>query len=222
MKPEIINTTVVVVASQHNPSILHPAFLKSEEIVPADWERAEPPVCTPVFSSVKYKNNITFIVEASRLQVRDEKPIEDTDFFRTSSLAIKYVEKLPHVSYSAVGFNVNAFIEHLDPDIFLKDMFLKTGFWNDNNTKPASIGLQLVYPIGNGHFRLSCNAGKIKPPDMEEREGVLLSANFHADIHEEDKIKRIEKIKESILCFPEHYNYFIEFSEEIFNLKVKQ
>jgi len=213
---------VVVVANQHNPSILHPAFLESEKIVPADWKLAEDPVCTPVFASVKYKNNIAFIVEAPRLQIRDEKPTGDTDFFRTSNLAIKYVEKLPHVSYSAVGFNVYAFIEHLNPDIFLTDMFLKTGFWNDNNTKPESIGLRLVYPIENGHFRLSCNAGKIKPPDIEEKEGILLNANFHTDIHEESKTKKIEQIKESISCFPEHHNYFIKFSEKIFNLKAKQ
>jgi hypothetical protein len=36
---KIINTTIVVAAEAHNPTILHPAFLRAEKIVPRDWEQ---------------------------------------------------------------------------------------------------------------------------------------------------------------------------------------
>jgi hypothetical protein len=38
MKLEIVNTSVVVLAAEHNPTILHPAFLSAQEIVPEGWE----------------------------------------------------------------------------------------------------------------------------------------------------------------------------------------
>ena len=73
----ILNTSVVIVASAHNPSILHPAFLQAQEIVPLDWETIEQPISTPAFSITKYSNGIVFIAESNKFQVRDDNPSEN-------------------------------------------------------------------------------------------------------------------------------------------------
>src|SRR4051794_1104305 len=73
MKLEWLKASVVVAAREHNPTILHPAFLVAQEIVPPDWELAKDPICTPAFAIVTYRNGITFSVEGSRFQVSDTK-----------------------------------------------------------------------------------------------------------------------------------------------------
>ena len=112
---EILNTSIVVLASQHNPSILHPSFLQSQGIVPNDWETLEPPICTPVFASVKYQNGIVFTVEQNKFQVIDNQTKDNFDKSLMPELVIRYCEHLPHVHYNAVGINFDCFMKRIFP-----------------------------------------------------------------------------------------------------------
>jgi hypothetical protein len=127
MKLELLNTSVVVVAQEHNPTILHPAFLAAEGIAPQDWKPAAPPICTPAFSFVKYGNGIVFTVESNRFSVTDESPSGEVAESLAPKLAISYVEKLPHVRYTAVGINLHGFVLCETPEAFLIARFLKEG-----------------------------------------------------------------------------------------------
>ncbi len=127
-----MNASVVVVARDHNPTILHPAFLESQGIVRSDWQLAEPPICVPPASVVKYANGIVFTVDLNRFQVLDNGVPEEILGGRVRELAIAYIDRLPHVRYTAVGVNFRAFAEHADPERFLIDRFLKPGPWNSS------------------------------------------------------------------------------------------
>src|SRR5688572_20388198 len=105
METRTLNTAVVVTADAHNPSILHPAFLTAQNVVPAKWEPGEPPLCTPAVSVVKYRNGITFTVEAAKLQVANARPPEEPERDPVFPLAANYVRTLPHVKYTGVGIN---------------------------------------------------------------------------------------------------------------------
>ena len=72
MKLMMLKTNVVVTAAAHNPTVLHPAFLESQGIV-TGAEPMEPPICTPAFASVKYKNGLAFAVTGDRLDVTDTR-----------------------------------------------------------------------------------------------------------------------------------------------------
>lgn len=112
----ILNTSVVVLGENHNPSILHPSFLKAQKIVPSEWVPQEGRIiCTPAFSETRYPNSIIFTVDPERIQIKDERPPEDVTKSLVTGLATKYVETLPHVPYKAVGVNFAAGIEKVDP-----------------------------------------------------------------------------------------------------------
>ncbi len=178
----IINVSVVVSAVHHNPTILHPSFLSTEKIVPQDWEVVDGPVCTPAFSLVGYSNGISFRVEESRLQVIDANPECDGRDSLVAELAGKYVSKLPHVPYKAVGINFVAFLEHADSGRYLLARFLREGSWNDTELIPTSCGVQLTYPISNAALNLSLKSGQSKREGEEApRKGVILEGNCHAE-----------------------------------------
>lgn len=208
MKLDILNTSVVVLAKQHNPTILHPTFLSSEGIVPTDWEVAEPPVSTPVFAAVKYKNGIVFIVEENKFQVRRDELKDDVGEFLLPVLASKYVKKLPHVKYQAVGINFKGFIECTEPEKIVMDRFLKPGIADFNNNHPEASGFRFVYNLNDVRLRLSFDTGKVKRvEDKNERTGIVIDSNYHMDLAGKNIDQEIES---ATSLYAEHHDHFIQ------------
>lgn len=63
--------SVVVVANDHNPTILNPDFLERQQIVPQTWgwKVADPAITTPPFAMVVYDSGVTVSVEPNKLQI---------------------------------------------------------------------------------------------------------------------------------------------------------
>jgi len=217
VKLEILNTSVVVLAKHHNPTILHPSFLSSEAIVPADWETVET-VCTPVFAVVKYKNGIVFNVQENKFQVTDNKIKDDFRNSQVANFAYKYAEKLPYVHYSAVGVNFNGFIQCTNPESTIIDQFLKPNAAHFNDTAPEVLGLRVVYNVPDARLRLSLDAGKVDTGSESERRGILLNANYHMDLTQSNTEDRTKEIEKATSLYTQHCGNFMRLTESIFAL----
>jgi hypothetical protein len=210
-----INTAVVVVAKAHNPSILHPSFLRAQNIVPVDWELAGNPVSTPAVSAVKYANGITFIADSTRLVIRDEAP-RKTDLVH--DLAIKYVNALPHVHYSAVGINFDGYIECPNPEDWARERFLKRGPGNDDKLKPNAVGLKFAYAVDQGVLNLSCDSGTVRrASENHETPCLLISANYSLPVSEVS----IDDARNAINSYFTRLAHFSEITDSIFGLETE-
>lgn len=217
MKLEILNTSVVVLAKRHNPTILHPSFLASEGIVPSDWEVSEQPVSTPVFAMVKYKNGIVFNVEQNKFRISKDELKDDVGESQLPALACKYVQKLPHVKYQALGINFTGFIECTESEKVVMDRFLKPGIADFNGAHPQASGFRFVYRLNDVRLRLSFDSGKVKRADDEnERSGILIDANYHMDLPGRNIHQEIEK---STSLYSVHYNHFTKVTRSILALE---
>jgi len=215
MKLEIFDISVVVMAQDHNPTILHPSFLEFQEIVPKGWELAEPPICTPPFSIVKYKNGISFTIDNNRLQVLQAPPTKSIPDSEIPNLAIKYIEKLPHVRYTTVGINFGAILYESEPGKYLMNKFLKRGTWNEDETTMKTLGLKLVYPFENGILSLSCDPGNLKKGEAAQIiRGIIVKANYHIELGDGNVLS---KAKETILTFPDKFQHLQKVMKRIFN-----
>ncbi len=193
MKLEVLSTSVVVLAEAHNPSILHPAFLVSEGIVPADWEPADPPICTPLVSVAKYANGITFTIDSNRLVVTEERPAGNPTESQVWDRAIAYAEKLPHVRYTALGLNFNGFCLRQAPEQFLIERFLKAGPW-DNQARPMkALGARFVYHVDDAVLRLGIDGGHVQWEDKPEP-AVIVNANFHSKLPGEKPLEALRRL----------------------------
>ena len=218
VKIEILNTSVVITAEHHNPTILHPSFLASEKVVPPDWETVET-VCTPVFAIVRYKNGIVFNVEENKFQVTDNKIKDDFKKSQVSDLACKYAEKLPHVHYSAVGVNFNGFIECAEAESTVIRQFLRRNSANFNGCSPQALGLRLVYNLPDARLRVSLDGGKVNGGTEKERSGVLVNANYHMDLPDKSRENRIKGLQKATSLFTQHCDNFINVIGTIFPLE---
>ncbi len=184
MELTLTQFSIVVVAADHNPTILNPDFLKIQKIVPEDWVLAGPAITTPPFATVPYENGVSVSVEPSKLQVADNKAStpSQSDIVEVTD---NYVKTVPHVKYTAVGINFNAIAEQDSPEQFLIDRFLRSGSWGTSESPLGSLGLKFVYPLPTGRFVLSLDSGSISRlngKEKEQRSVLLFDANFHRDL----------------------------------------
>jgi len=193
MELELLNTSVVVTAQGHNPTILHPAFLSSQGIVPDDWQLADSPLCTPAFSLAKYENGITFNVESNRFVVTEEKPAGAPEDSKIAELAILYAKKLPHVRYKATGVNFNGFCLCEAPEQFLIARFLREGPWNDDAQPMKAIGSRFLYDIEGAVLRFGLDGGQVNR-EGEPEPAILVNGNFHAELLTEKPLEELEEV----------------------------
>jgi len=215
MKLELLSTSVVVLAEAHNPSILHPAFLVSQGIVPADWQPADPPICTPVISVAKYANGITFTVEHNRLVVTEERPAGNPDQSKVWERAIAYAEKLPHVRYTALGVNFNGFCLRQAPEQFLIEKYLKAGPWDDQPRPMKAFGARFVYHVDDAVLRVEIDGGNIQREGQPEP-AVIVNANFHSKLPGEESLEALNKLA---IRWPARLAEFNNLSEVILGIK---
>lgn len=181
MKPEIINSSIVVLGPGYSPTMLNPDFLKNTGIVDKNWELDDSPITTPVLSMVKYTNSIVFTTEPNKIQIRNNNPQKHSDISLIPRLASKYIQKFNYVRHTAIGINLVGFINHYEPKRFLLDNIVKSGAWISPELDAASV--KLIYQYPEYKLSLSVDSGEVTFADETDRQqGLIFSGNFHKDI----------------------------------------
>jgi len=219
MALELVNSSVVVLAQQHNPTILHPFFLSAQGIVEKEWKEAEPPICTPIISKVRYDNGVEFTAEPGKLQILMLEPSLAQAKEVLPRLARKYVQTLPHVRYTAVGVNFLGFFQCENSADYLTERFLKTGYWNSAERHPATLCFVLGYDLGDMMLNLRFEGGKRQSsPSMEPCKGVVVDTNFHVTF-KADESNATDLALRTIDRYNELYEQFLEHVKRTFDLK---
>ena len=102
---DLVEFSVVLVANSNNPTIINPDFLLHNEIVNADLSLQGDPITTPLFSQVVFEGGIAVVATPDRVifqQTGDPLALKD---ILCPKIAERYLKKVPHVPYSAVGIN---------------------------------------------------------------------------------------------------------------------
>lgn len=180
MDIELIQFSIVLVANDHNPSLINPDFLERTGIIDKEWgwKPKGDLITTPPFATVPYDSGVTITVETNKLQVVDQSGAIPTRS-RASSIIIKYIDELPHIPYQAIGINFNGAVKRTDSGEYLKKHFLKIGKWDTEESPLQSVGLKLVYDFSECRVVLGLDQAH-KAGDKRE-EAILASGNFHRD-----------------------------------------
>lgn len=184
MDIELVQFSIVVVANDHNPSLINSDFLEREGIIDGKWgwKLAGDAITTPPFATVPYDAGITVTVETNKLQVVDQRSEAPTQS-RLADIVNRYIEVLPHVPYLAVGINFNGAVKMSDPGTYLKKHFFKEGKWDSEETPLESVGLRLVYSLEEGRLVLTIDQAH-RMGDKNDKV-ILVNANFHRDCDKE-------------------------------------
>jgi len=177
---------IVIVAKNHNPTILNPDFLKYNKIVPSDWELSSNPICIEPIAQVSFKNGITIRAEFEKLIFSEGLKDKTNKEIKIPKIARKYIETLPHVNYKAVGINPLGYIpisnENDTTDFIIKNL-IASGPWQRFENTPAKVSVKFIYTLESVKCYLD-----IEESFVEEKIPVILfRANFHHDIEDSGK-----------------------------------
>ena len=215
-----LETSIVVVGEDCNPSILNPDFLRVQDIVPEDWgwELADAPFTSRGLSLVVYDSDFTIKVEPNRFQVTDAGSSAVDADAKIIQIARRYIEVLPHVRYTAVGNNFQRFLSVEQPLRFLQERFVKPGPWL--NEASRDVGISLGYDHDGGLLTLGFeNKLLLKQvnDELDRVEGVRIKANFHRDCEgyptDQSVLAHIARLATDADAFTQKLAYFL--SDEV-------
>lgn len=193
----ICEWSIVVVAKNHNPTILNPDFLKCNEIVPSDWELASNPICIEPIAQVAFKNGITIRAELGKLIFSENLKNKTKNECEIPKIAHKYVEKLPHVDYKAVGINPSGHFpicDEYDTKDFIIKKLITPGPWQRFENTVAKVLVKFIYTLESGKCYLDIEEGWVE----EKIPVILFHANFHHEIGNYSKEEKLLKLYSTI------------------------
>ena len=173
------SVSVVVTAEFHNPSILNPDFLKSQRIVPTDWE-PNLAITTPQFSNIRFHNGIEWTVDQSKLTVVEACESQFRDSYLAYDLVISYVDRLPHVPYRSLGLNYVVAFRTDAPQQWLTKQYLKDGVWLHGEPAVRSMVPKFTLDAGAGGVCiLSFEGGDSNLGSQKSVPVVIATCNMH-------------------------------------------
>jgi len=207
---------IVVVAQNHNPSILNPDFLVRTKIVDEEWglELESDALTTPHVSQVAYKSGTMISAELNRLVFRERNADNIPDATHVPILAENYVTTLPHVTYTAVGINVKGHVPFStteESSNFIMQGLLHDGPWMHFADGATGGNIGLSYALPDGRMGLSVTTAALsKKGDDAGVSCVMFQANFHRDLQGKDDGQSFDQVVQVTRRWKDDYNTFVD------------
>jgi hypothetical protein len=216
----LLELSIVVLAKNHNPTILNNDFLLYNKIIPEGWELAERPICLDPMAQIKYKNQVSIVAQFDKIiftEVLVDKGIEAAV---TPDISIKYIHTLPHVNYSAVGVNLKGHVELNDmdgPRRYILENVIASGPWSDFGKQPVNASVKFSYDLEKFKLTLSIDSADFQVPrDKNPKKVLLFNSNFHTDLKDTTKEGRVEEIIGIINGWKECYSIYKTLVDKVF------
>lgn len=195
---ELFEIAIIVIADAHNPTLLHPEFLRSRSIVPESWEILdESIVCSLPLSALQFRNGVSIQVEPNRLQIRQSDLTSGPEDTWLPKLAAKYIEALPAVRYSAVGLNFAMFLSKPNSAEWLRHRFVKSGPWSAPEMELNAVGLKFRYSRIGMSANIQVDQGRKHRAHAGESDGLVVRLNYHHDLRGTEQ----ECLKQALSAF---------------------
>lgn len=193
----LTGANIVILAKNHNPSIVSKEWLIQKKIIEGDIINF---AHTPAFSVVE-TDTFSFVEDPDRLQISVKNDIQNK-IGMLSKMAKSYVSELPETPYTAIGFNYLYSISS-EKDI-LKHIYSVD---DDKFKKLFSENYQL-----GGIIKFNFNDFLVKTNLQPNDNKIIADVNFHCDLKDVDEL--LDKIESCIET--EHRSE--EILEELFNV----
>jgi hypothetical protein len=201
---KLTELSVVVVAHNHNPTLLNPDFLKVNGIVPGNWELAEPPLCADPFAQVRYKNGVAITTQPARLTFTEDLSDKRIEEAAIPAIARRYVTTLPHVDYQGVGINPRGHIVVGSPEEGrdLVGRLLAAGPWTGFRGVRPQVAVNLAYTFPDVVVNLQIEAaGHVVPEGKAPHPVILFVGNLHHAISAATPNEKVAAVSDVVSGF---------------------
>jgi hypothetical protein len=219
MEPFVIqHLALVVVARNHNPTIVNPDFLRTNHIVPDNWELGAPPLCVEPIASVTYATGVNITAQADRVSFTEPIAGKNRTAVVLPDIVTKYAETLRHVNYHALGINPTGHIvfgQDAVPQVreFIIKRFLAHTQWGEWKQPPMTAGVRLAFTVDPWIMNVSIDEGIVQLPGKPPLAAVVASGNFHKDLSGKTVEERLKDLLETLKQWNTALDHFANFVE---------
>lgn len=188
--------TFALVINNYDLNLSHTKFLQSSGVVSNDWTLARQPIANQQVTQTVFGNGINIIGQPHRCliaEIFEGKSIEEC---QSPEVVQKYLDKLSHLDYQAIGLNFRAYLE-LEPQEFFKKL-IAAGDWQQHGIERMQTELKFVYQFEHSRCTLTIDEGKLRQPDSEALPIVVFSGNFAYKFSDRELDNRMEAIKKIV------------------------
>lgn len=198
-----VEFSVVLVAEQIDASMLNADFLRYNKIVENKLQLVEPRISTPVFSQVPFEGNIVVRAEPNRFIFEQTGQPLNVDECEIPEISKKFVEKVSHIQYKAIGINFKAFLQYNDKMNYsiASSALIEGGKWASFKDVSPDIHLKAVYNYEARVITLDIGDIKIEKNNNDVMHGLSFQANIHRNLGEEDQMLLIRKVLSILSCW---------------------
>ena len=192
---DLIEFSIVLVATSNNPSILNPDFLFHNDIVDVSHKVRDPRISTPAFSQVTFEDGLTVKADPDRVVFEQRGSKLTTEAIVCPEIARRYLEEVPHVPYRAVGINPKGHRRSASQAGHrVADALIDHGAWMSFKDLTPEIQLKAVYRYSDRTISMDIAEAERRGQGPKPIPGMLFQANIHREIQATDATKRIQAI----------------------------
>lgn len=191
----LVALSVVLVADNVEPSTINPDFLRHNGIVRSDLQTEQPPVSTPVFSQVAFEGGLAMTAQPDRLDFIQQGEALTTDI-EVLDMARRFLEKVPHLPYKAIGLNLTGFrhVENGSMGGGVAKALIGGGKWMAFEDVSPTVLLKAVYSYRDKQITMDIYDTRKPGYDGSASPGLLFAVNIHRNIGEMDRERRIARL----------------------------
>ncbi|HBL10815.1 MAG TPA: hypothetical protein DD379_05310 [Cyanobacteria bacterium UBA11162] len=222
---DIQEFSIVLVARNHNPTLVTPDFLRGSGVIPEDWELARPPALSTQTTQIIFKNGIKIEAQAGTISFSQAINPQSLNTIELPSLARRYSMTLPNLAYQGVGINPRRFVTFRDgadqAHQYITETILARGSWQHFGIAPIQAGINLVYTLERCQLRLAINEARLQMPDAEAIPAVLFVGNFNYRVIGEAADERLKFLHQAIDNWQVDLETYRELIEHKFLVRAK-
>ena len=194
-RADLVELSVVLVATSNNPSIVNPDFLVHNDIIDKNRPLQGDAVATSVFSQVTYEGGLTVRADPERVVFAQSVPGTPLIDSTCPEMAERYARTVPHVPYRAVGINPKLYIGSGDAgSTRVSNVLDERGAWLSFKDSAPEIQLKAIYPFSSRKIIMDVLGAARRHPNGEQTQGLLFQANVHRDLEQTSSQKRIDTL----------------------------
>ena len=192
---ELVELSVVLVATSNNPSIINPDFLCHNGIIDKDRRLQEDPVATPVFAQVVYEGGLTVRADPERVMFVQSASEEKLTGIVCPTMAEGYVRAVPHVPYRALGINPKL---HVALDKVSRARVVNAldgrGSWLSFKDSEPEVQLKAIYRFSGRRITMDVLGAARRRPSGGESRGLLFQGNVHRELEQTSSQTRVDTL----------------------------
>jgi hypothetical protein len=202
---DIRQVEFVLAVDKHNPILLNPEFLKSRDVIPVDWELAQPPTYTNGTALVAFQNGIYLAHQGTIIAFFEDTRAKSLENLKVPEIVCKYIKSFPQEHYRAIGLNLEGHTTFDTQDQardYLFETLLNSEHLHESDQSLVQAVSNFIYKLDRGVLTLTVRNTGLQISETENIPVILFAANFHRDIAEIPEEERLQALPQIINNWP--------------------